>query len=96
MTRRTVRPAGGSPAPRGPAVAASAVVAALLLLAGCQKPVTPQARKLLADCQALYDRGDDANAVRLAGEFLEQYGRTALADDARYLRGLARLRQAMA
>jgi tetratricopeptide (TPR) repeat protein len=61
--------------------------------AGCVLPVSPEARQLLVDGRAAYDRGDDPAVLRQTNAFLAQHARSSLSDVAYYLRGLAAYRQ---
>jgi tetratricopeptide (TPR) repeat protein len=60
---------------------------------GCVEPVSPEARQLLLDGRAAYDRGEDATVLRQTNAFLAQHARSSLSDVAHYLRGLADYRQ---
>lgn len=59
---------------------------------GCVEPVSPEARQMLIDSRAAYDRGDDPTVVRQTSQFLAGNGRNSLSDVAYYLRGLANYR----
>jgi len=70
-----------------------ALAAVLLAAGGCVQPVSPEARQLLVNSRAAYDRGDDAAVLRDTSAFLAGHARTKMADVAYYLRGLARTRR---
>ena len=71
----------------------AALGALLAACVGCTPPVPQEARQLLVDSRAAYDRGDDVGVVRDTSAFLTQHARTKLAEVAYYLRGLSRYRQ---
>ena len=72
---------------------AAALAAVLLAAGGCEQPVSPEARQLVTDSRAAYQRGDDAAVIRDTTAFLDGHANSKLADVAYYLRGLARCRQ---
>lgn len=73
--------------------ALAAACAVLCGSTGCVEPVSPEAKQLLLDGRAAYDRGEDPTVVRQTTAFLAQHGRSSLSDVAHYLRGLADYRQ---
>lgn len=72
---------------------ATAVVGLALAAGGCVQDAPPEALARLADASKAYNRGDDERAIRLTSEFLSAHDRTLRADEAYYLRGMARFRQ---
>jgi len=72
---------------------AAALGAALLAGAGCEQPLSPEARQLVINSKAAYQAGDDEAVIRDTTAFLETHAQTKLADVAYYLRGLARCRR---
>ncbi len=87
------RAADGLPMRARLALRLVAAAALGVVVGGCVQPVTPEARKLVADARAAYDRGDDPAVVRDTTTFLDRYAQTDLADVAYYLRGLAHYRR---
>jgi tetratricopeptide (TPR) repeat protein len=64
-------------------------LAAAFVLAGCNGAVSDAGRRWLETADAAYRRGDDAEAIRAAGEFLELHPRIQESGEALYIRGLA-------
>jgi len=60
---------------------------------GCNGKLTPQARELLLSSYLAYGRSDDATTIRNTTQFLALNPRFQRADEAYYLRGLARYRK---
>ena len=66
---------------------------ALTVCVGCTGQLTPQAKKLLESSWASYKAGDDAATIEKLNGFLEANAKSPQADEAYYLRGLARHRR---
>ncbi len=62
-------------------------------LLGCNGQLTPQAKDLLRQGYDAYGRGADSETIQRMDAFLRQNSRSNRADEAYYLRGLARYRQ---
>ena len=70
------------------------LVAALLAgVGGCVEPIGPEARQLLVESKAAYDRGDDPGVLEKTSAFLAEHSNAAEADVAYYFRGLAKYRR---
>jgi len=59
---------------------------------GCNGQLSPQAKELLLSSYSAYERGDDRATIRYASMFLKDNARSRRADEAHYLRGLAKYR----
>lgn len=70
----------------------AALVCTLSLGPGCNGPLSPEAKKLLLAGYDAYERGEDKAAIARMDEFLLAAGRSNRADEAYYLRGLAKYR----
>jgi len=57
---------------------------------GCNGQLTPQAREILRGCYDAYWSGDNRDVIRRADAFLRDNRRSKRADEAYYLRGLAK------
>jgi len=68
------------------------VTVSVLAAAGCNGPLSPQAKRLWQGGQEAYNRGDDSATIRHMDEFLHQYPRSSWSDRAYHLRGLAKYR----
>jgi len=62
-------------------------------LAGCVADVDARGKQQLTACYDAHGRGDDAEAIQRASEFLREYAPSVRDDEAYYLRGLALSRQ---
>ena len=60
---------------------------------GCEGALTPQGRELLQSGYDLYEAGEDAATISKLDEFLSANARSSRADEAFYLRGMAKLRR---
>jgi TolA-binding protein len=67
--------------------------AAMLLLSGCGSILTSQDKDELLSGYKSYERGDDARTIAQMNAFIAEHGRSDRADEAYYLRGLAKYRQ---
>lgn len=65
---------------------------AFVCFLGCNGALSPQAGQLLSSGYAAYNNGDDQAAVNRMDSFLQANARSRRADEAYYLRGLARYR----
>ncbi|MFP4052586.1 MAG: SPOR domain-containing protein [Phycisphaerae bacterium] len=63
-----------------------------VLLAGCGGQLTPEARQLLSEARDAYRRDENSRTVTLADQFLQQHPGSVAADEALYLRGMAKYR----
>jgi len=68
------------------------VVLALMLCPGCGGPLSPQARQLLRAGYDVFEKGDYAAAIEKLSTFLRDNAGSSRADEAYYLRGLAKRR----
>jgi len=61
--------------------------------AGCGGELNPHVKKMLMDCYASYNRGDDTEAIGLCDEFLRDHRQSERGAEALLIRGLSRYRQ---
>ncbi len=66
----------------------------VLVLAGCNGPLSPEAKQLLTQARTAYDRNDNGAVVSLTGRFFQEHPDSIALDEAHYLRGMARFRLA--
>ncbi len=69
-----------------------AVLAALVLIAGCEAGMTPQARELLNEANSALSRNDRHRTISLTTRFLAENPKSLGRDQAFYLRGMAKYR----
>ena len=77
----------------GALAAIGSVLAIFALAAGCQGQLSVQARERLQSAYASYDAGNDAETIDLMDKFLASDTSSPRADEAHYLRGMARYRR---
>lgn len=65
----------------------------LAMATGCNGPLSPQAQQMLQNGYDAYQAGNDQQAVEALDSFLADNARSSRADEAYYIRGLARQRQ---